>query len=154
MSAVSRASAATINIAAAICLDGTGSMLVVRKHGTDAFMQPGGKLAPGEAPATCLTRELMEELGVQVREDRIFPLGVFEADAANEPGATVRAMLYLVRDVGRYGGKYGGRPTASAEIAEARWIDPVAPGELTLAPLSRDVVLPLAARLKVAGGFV
>lgn len=134
-----------INIAAAVCLDEAGWVLLVRKHDTDAFMQPGGKMALGEAPATCLVREMAEELELQVREDRIFPLGVFEAKAANEPGATVKAMLYLVRDVGR--------PEAAAEIAEARWIDPAAPGDLILAPLTRDVVLPLVTRLKQAGGF-
>jgi 8-oxo-dGTP diphosphatase len=31
-----------------------------------------------------------------------------------------------------------------AEIAEALWIDPVAPGPVILAPLTRDHVLPLA----------
>ena len=134
----------TVNIAAAVCLDDAGWLLVVRKRGTEAFMQPGGKLAPGEAPATCLIRELEEELQLRVREDRLFPLGIFTAAAANEPGMLVKAMLYLVRDVGR--------PAAAAEIAELRWVDPAAPGDVTLAPLTRDVVLPLAARLQAAGG--
>jgi 8-oxo-dGTP diphosphatase len=32
---------------------------------------------------------------------------------------------------------------AAAEIEELRWIDPAAPGEIVLAPLTRDTFLPL-----------
>ncbi|WP_408734888.1 NUDIX domain-containing protein [Asaia platycodi] len=39
-----------IHIAAALLHDGAGRLLLVRKHGTVAFMQPGGKIEPGETP--------------------------------------------------------------------------------------------------------
>jgi 8-oxo-dGTP diphosphatase len=37
-------------IVAAVALDAAGRTLLVRKSGTAAFMQPGGKPDPGEAP--------------------------------------------------------------------------------------------------------
>lgn len=46
-----------IRIVAALVLDGAGRMLVVRKAGTDAFMQPGGKPDAGEDQLVgCLPR--------------------------------------------------------------------------------------------------
>src|SRR5690606_8583644 len=47
-----------IHVSAAIIVDGEGRVLVVRKHGTTRFMQPGGKPEPGEIPAQTLAREL------------------------------------------------------------------------------------------------
>jgi len=38
-------------------------MLLVRKRGTQVFMQRGGKRDAGEDDATALARELDEELG-------------------------------------------------------------------------------------------
>ena len=43
--------------------DSTGGVLLVRKHGTAAFMQPGGKLNKGESDVAALSREIIEELG-------------------------------------------------------------------------------------------
>ena len=40
--------AGTIRIVAALIRDDAGRVLLVRKRGTDAFMQPGGKRDPGE----------------------------------------------------------------------------------------------------------
>ncbi|MEM9477678.1 MAG: hypothetical protein AAGA71_20510 [Pseudomonadota bacterium] len=34
----------TLHIAVAVVLDEAGRMLLVRKRGTEAFMQPGGKI--------------------------------------------------------------------------------------------------------------
>ncbi|EPM86442.1 NUDIX hydrolase, partial [Pseudomonas syringae pv. actinidiae ICMP 18804] len=36
-----------INIAAALLIGADGRTLLVRKRGTQAFMQPGGKIEPG-----------------------------------------------------------------------------------------------------------
>jgi len=83
-----------IRIAAAVILDGDGRMLVVRKSGTDAFMQPGGKLEPGESAAECLARELHEELALVVALDELEPLGRFGADAANEAGWRVDCDVF------------------------------------------------------------
>ena len=48
----------TIRVVAALIRDDLGRMLVVRKRGTEAFMQPGGKRDAGEDDLTALGREI------------------------------------------------------------------------------------------------
>ena len=128
---------APVEIVAAIITDAEGRTLLVRKRGTSAFMQPGGKREPGEDDIAALAREIREELGCEVIADSVVLAGVFRAPAANETGREVVAQVYRV-DV-------EGEPKASAEIIEAAWIDPASPGTIELAPLTRDHVLPLMA---------
>jgi 8-oxo-dGTP diphosphatase len=120
-----------IRIVAAVAVDGAGRLLLVRKRGTTAFMQPGGKIEPGESALAALEREIREELGVGVVDVR--DLGHHSAPAANEPGHTVDADLFLV--------SLDGAPLIAAEIEEMRWIDPHAPGDIELAPLTAGAVL-------------
>lgn len=124
----------TIRIAAALLIGSDGQTLLVRKRGTQAFMQPGGKIDAGEQPAQALARELHEELGLRIDPAAAQYLGHFSAPAANEPGFTVEAELFEVHiDV---------PVTPAAEIEEVRWIDPAGDGGLQLAPLTRDLILP------------
>jgi hypothetical protein len=44
-----------------------------------------------------------------------------------------------------------GEIAPKAEIEAMMWIDPAAPADIPLAPLTRDHVLPLASRKSVAG---
>ncbi|CAM2912086.1 MULTISPECIES: NUDIX hydrolase [Pseudomonas] len=124
----------TIRIAAALLIGSNGHTLLVRKRGTQAFMQPGGKIDAGEQPAEALARELFEELNLRIDPSDATYLGDFSAPAANEPGFTVHAELFQVHiDV---------PVTPAAEIEEVRWIDPAGDGGLHLAPLTRDLILP------------
>jgi len=133
----------TIKIVAALIRDDAGRVLLVRKRGTAAFMQPGGKRDPGEDDITALSREIAEELGCGLVGGSIHPLGEFDAVAANEPGFRVQACLYGIDVTGDI--------TPSQEIDEAIWINPAAPPDIPLAPLTRDHVLPLASSGRVAG---
>ena len=124
----------TIRIAAAIINNTHGHTLLVRKLGTQAFIQPGGKINPNETPLDALHRELAEELNCTPLRTRF--CGQFSAPAVNEPRHVVEATVYFVAIEG---------PVAPAsEIAEIAWVDPKNPGQLQIAPLTRDHVLPLA----------
>lgn len=128
-----------IRVSAAVVTDASGRALVVRKRGTTLFMQPGGKPEPGESAAEALVRELREEIGVDVTASRLRALGRFETDAANEPGHRVVAEAFALQL----------DPAAvapAAEIAEARWITAADAAHVPLAPLSRDLLLPLVWR--------
>ena len=121
-------------------LDGT--VLTVRKRGTDMFMLPGGKPEPGEDPRGTAVREFSEELGVDLDEARLRYLGDFRCAAANEPGHEVLAHVYehpfVPVDQPR------------AEIERLEWVDPAAeyrsPTGATMAPLNTDHVFPALVR--------
>jgi 8-oxo-dGTP diphosphatase len=127
----------TIRIAAAIICRADGMTLLVRKRGTTAFMQPGGKLERAEAPVLALCRELAEELGLAIDPAAADYLGRYSAPAANEPDHLVVADMFRVDVAATV------RP--AAEIEEIRWVDAKAARALVLAPLTREYVLPLLA---------
>jgi 8-oxo-dGTP pyrophosphatase MutT (NUDIX family) len=131
-----------IHIAAALLIGADGRTLLVRKRGTQAFMQPGGKIESGEPAVMALIRELEEELGLQVDSDTPEYLGSFAALAANEPSFEVRCELFEVR--------IEGEVSPAAEIEEVLWITQDSHPDLNLAPLTRDTILPIYRKLALA----
>jgi DNA polymerase-3 subunit epsilon len=126
---------AVLRIAAAIVTDPNGRCLLVRKAGTSVFMQAGGKLESGESALDALTRELLEELGLELDESVAEYLGVFRAEAANEAHTLVSAAVFALEtaaDLEPHG-----------EIEELLWIDRLDGISVELAPLTRDELLPL-----------
>ncbi|HDS1815665.1 TPA: NUDIX domain-containing protein [Pseudomonas putida] len=124
-----------IRIAAALLIDPEGRTLLVRKRGTQAFMQPGGKIDAGESPVAALVRELHEELGLHIDPAQAIHLGRFSAPAANEPGFEVQAEVYRVDSAEAV--------APAAEIEEVIWLAADQTPALELAPLTRDLILPL-----------
>ncbi|AHG39804.1 DNA mismatch repair protein MutT [Pseudomonas syringae CC1557] len=124
-----------ISIAAALLIGPDGQTLLVRKRGTQAFMQPGGKIEPGEPAPLALARELEEELGLIIDPQQATFLGEFSAPAANEPGFEVRCQLYEVMT--------DAQVLPAAEIEEVIWVGAGRQPDLHLAPLTRDLILPL-----------
>ena len=113
-----------ISVVAALIRDGDGRVLLVRKRGTAAFMQPGGKRDVGESDVAALAREIGEELGCRIKDSSVQALGVFDCPAANEPGfqvqrrclcgrmSKVRSSLPAEIDRGRHGSIRARFPTS------------------------------------------
>jgi 8-oxo-dGTP diphosphatase len=121
-----------IRISAAILTRRDGRTLLVRKRGTHAFMQPGGKIERGESPVDALCRELFEELGIAIVTADVQFIGRFAAPAANEPGYQVQADVFSIET---------NEPVQPGfEIEEVMWIDPHESGSVHLAPLTRDLM--------------
>lgn len=135
----------TIRIAAALVLRGNGDALLVRKRGTTAFMQPGGKIEPQETSEEALIRELFEELRLAADISDLAFLGQFQALAANEPDHIVIADTFRlhVEDAAII---------ATAEIEEVRWVSPVDPGDLPMAPLTEHHILPFHRQQTASAG--
>lgn len=125
-----------IVIAAAVLLNARRQMLVVRKRGTTHFMQPGGKIDPGETPEQALHRELAEEIGLTLPENAARYEGIFREEAANETEAEVVAHAFVAQ--------LNIEVTPQAEIEEVRWLDLDAASNLPIAKLTETRMLPLA----------
>jgi 8-oxo-dGTP diphosphatase len=126
---------AIIRIAAAIITNSDGQMLMVRKKGTDVFIQPGGKIEAGEDALTALSREIMEELFCSFNPESAHYIGHLSAPAANEADTTVEAEIFALPILGT--------PQKAAEIEELIWLTPQDAQELNIAPLSRTHIFPL-----------
>lgn len=114
-------------------------MLLVRKRGTTAWMQPGGKLEPGETAHAAALRELQEELDVDWAPERLTPRGRWDGEAANEPDTTMTAHLFDAL----WDPVHDGDGSVGAELAESAWMEPrLALAREDIAPLLREVVLP------------
>jgi len=138
----STGSPAILRIVAALIVDERGRALMVRKRGTTRFMQPGGKPESGETDAAALARELHEELGLLIAPEELIPVGQFRADAANEAHTVLDARVF---DAPVILNALAGSIEVAQEIEEALWVDPADPGDVELAPLSSDILLPLLA---------
>ncbi|AUW58198.1 DNA mismatch repair protein MutT [Sphingobium sp. SCG-1] len=128
-----------IQMAAALIDDDAGRLLLVRKAGTEWFMQAGGKIENGDSPLSALRRELSEEIGLVVADADLGYLGRYSAPAANEPGHNVEAEVFHVR--------MQHEPITRSEIEEAVWVDYLTAMTMRLAPLTRDCILPLSRTL-------
>lgn len=123
-----------IRVVAALVTDPTGRQLLVRKRGTDRFMQAGGKPEAGETARRALVRELVEEIGLTVAETALVPLGAFVTAAANEPDHRLEADVFRLP----VSAGVADALEPHAEIAELRWCTPAEAALLgeRLAPLA------------------
>lgn len=86
-------------------------ILVTLSIGKDTWYIPGGKREGTETDQEALTREVKEELDVDIIVSSIKKYGVFEAQAHGKPeGTMVRMTCYTA--------KYKGTLTPSSEIAK------------------------------------
>lgn len=112
-----------------------GKLLVVRRVPDDyrggMYELPGGGVESGETFAECVTRELLEETGLRVRQVVDF-LGGF--DYATRTKARVRKYSYVVEV------EPGEVALAPGEHDAFAWIDADALEELPMAPDMREAV--------------
>ncbi len=84
-------------------------VLVTLSKGKDTWYQPGGKRESGEKDEETLTRELKEELSVDIIPSTIKYYGTFQAQAHGKPtGVIVKMTCYTAR--------FDGNLKASSEI--------------------------------------
>lgn len=126
---------AVLRVAVAIVTDPDGRCLLVRKSSSSIFQQAGGTLEPGESALDALARELKEELDLELDESTAEYLGVFRAEAANEPHTMVSAAVFAFET---------SHPVEPhGEIEEVLWVNSIDQLSVELAPLTRDELLPL-----------
>ncbi len=82
----------------------------------DKWYIPGGKRESGETDQAALTREVKEELQIDLVPETIKHYGTFEAQAHGKPeGTLVRMTCYTA--------EYNGMLTPSAEVEKMDWFD-------------------------------
>jgi 8-oxo-dGTP pyrophosphatase MutT (NUDIX family) len=117
-----------------------GRLLTVRARGRDLLYLPGGKREPGEEDWAALSREVREELGVELQAASFQRLGIVEALGHDQPeGVRVRMACFTASSLGS--------PSPRAEIDEY----------VLVAPDQRDLLAPatrLALDLAVARGLL
>ena len=85
-------------------------------YNKDKWYIPGGKREPGENGMQALTREIKEELRVDLISETIKKYGVFEAQAHGKPEGTIVRMTC-------YTAKYIGTLKPGAEVEKMDWFD-------------------------------
>ncbi|MDP4020520.1 MAG: NUDIX domain-containing protein [Candidatus Adlerbacteria bacterium] len=85
-------------------------------RGKNIWYIPGGKREKGEDDKSALTREIKEELQVDLMSDTFKLFGVFEAQAHGKPeGTMVRMTCYTAQ--------YKGELEPAAEVEKMDWFD-------------------------------
>jgi 8-oxo-dGTP diphosphatase len=116
-------------------------LLAVRAVGTKFFIDPGGKIEPGETAEQAVIRELKEEVSIDVSPADLEPFGDFTAEAANHPGKQVHMQVFIVK-------KWSGEIKAASEIEELCWLNSDTPSDVQIGSIFHHEVLP---RLQARG---
>jgi ADP-ribose pyrophosphatase YjhB (NUDIX family) len=101
----------------AAIIDAQGRILLIRRADNGLWAMPGGALEVGETPAEGVTREALEESGVQCRPVAL--VGIFDSRLCNTPS---RHHLYQICFLCEPASDIPERPPSHAhEVLDARW---------------------------------
>ncbi|MGY0216149.1 NUDIX hydrolase [Endozoicomonadaceae bacterium StTr2] len=90
-------------------------VLAVRSRGKELYYIPGGKREAGETDEQALTREIREELSVDLQQDTLHYYDTFRAQADGKPmGTEVKITCYKAEHTGEL--------ATDSEIDEMRWL--------------------------------
>jgi len=120
----------SVSVSAVVLTNDGGRVALVRKHGTAAFIFPGGKPETGETGEHTALREMVEELGVELDIQDLINLGDFTTLAVNETDTALHSEVYMAQL------PHEATAQAQAEIAELLW---VTLGEIVLAEGDRTL---------------
>jgi len=93
-------------------------ILMARSRGVDAFYLPGGKREPNEDNLQALTRELKEELNIDITPNTAQLYGVYFSPAHRDGSKNADTWMRMTL----YRANFTGTPTASSEIEEVKYL--------------------------------
>lgn len=103
------------------------------------WIMPGGKREVGESDLEALTRELMEELSIELDKESAKHMATYEGQAHGKPeGVMVRITCYT--------GEYKGQITPNHPVQKVGWVDSTElalsiPGKMLVEDLkNRDLI--------------
>ena len=103
-----------------VCFSGGRVLCALHRKATDRYwVLPGGHLEPGESLIDGLVRELLEETGLAVEEERLWAVSEFRSDARHVVDCTFLVSRFSGRP--RLGIDPEG-PAHSASLADVRWM--------------------------------
>lgn len=111
-----------------------GKLLFLRGKGYPELWTPGGKCEGGESDLECLRRELMEELGVVIKDASFFK--EYPGFSFYNPEQSLVQRVYIV--------SIEGKPKPSAEIESFVWLskEDVASGKYPVITDIREKFIP------------
>ena len=109
--------------------------LAERSAGKPAFVQPGGRIEPGETARQALVRELKEEFSIDVQETDLEPFGTYSAKAANHPGQQVHMQVFMVTS-------WRGDIRPDNEVEELLWLSSEPPEGVEIGSIFVHDILP------------
>lgn len=105
-----------------------GRLLVVKhKEKSASYVLPGGKMDPGEDPIACIKREILEELGVEIKGLRLLYVYTWKKN-----GKQNLDFMFLIENGEDFVDLSDKNPTHGFELFDIRWISTT--DEILLSP--------------------
>ena len=114
--------------------DGDKFMGCEKNNFTSDFIMPGGQLDEGENDLNCLSREIKEELNVNLDLNSLIFINEYNDIASGDLTKDVSIRLYQ--------GKILGIPKPSSEIINYYWIGKEDIGNKRVSPIIRNKIIP------------